>query len=96
MNLWYVEMNDHYSGRYLQSIHMTYKGALKSVCYALLSNIRDSVWVDFEDITTIHHAETEDLEVLSTEELEVLKGSLEELGERIEVYSGIETATLQP
>lgn len=96
MNLWYVEISDWGADQYIESIHMTYKGALKSVCHTLLSYLADMEWDEEENITTIQQAEAKDLEALSTEELEELKASLQELGELAEVYSDIKTATLQP
>ena len=96
MNLWYVEISDYYSDQYIESIHMTYKGALKGVCLTLLSYLADMDWDDEENITTLQQAEAKDLEALSIEELEELQGFLQDLGELAEVYFEIKTATLQP
>lgn len=96
MNLYYVQISDYCSDQYVESIHMTYKGALKSLCHTLSFYLADIDWDEEENIKTIQQAEAKDLEALSIEELEELRSLLQGLGEIAEVYSEIKTATLQP
>jgi hypothetical protein len=96
MKLWYVEISDYCSDQYVESIHMTYKGALKSICHTLSLYLADIDWDEEENIKTIEQAKAKNLETLSTAELEELKDSLQELGELSETYSEIKTATLEP
>lgn len=95
MNLYYVEISDWCSEQYVEAIHMTYKGALKSLCRAVLGYLIDMEW-DEEENMALQQAKAKDLEALSIEELEELQGFLQGLGELAEVYSYIHTATLQP
>lgn len=96
MKIWYVEIRDYCSDQYVEAIHMTYKGALKSLCRTVLGYLIDMDWDEEENIKTIQQAEAKDLEALSIEELEELQGFLQDLGELAEVYFEIKTAILQP